>query len=241
MKKLIYEAEVIKVSTRHILCFCTSFHLKYFLTSFSENTFALLLPSFQNSIFPKYIFGTFLLVICAKNTSNSTFSSIIFAPKLSLFYGSKTTKKPKSDRIDNSNVSFSHFFHISENARQFWLTATRQLGVPLWSTTLLMDFQGQKFTYIASINSWVVALELLMFFLLQKFIHGGWPKILTSCDSSLRKCTIKSHFNLDTPRTTCIKMHYIYLLILWILITLCFMSWKKYEFQKLSILIQNWL
>ena len=150
MKKLIYEALVIKVSTRHILCFCTSFHLKYFLTSFSENIFALLFPSFQNSIFPKYIFGTFLLVICAKNTSNSTFSSIIFAPKLSLFYGSKTTKKPKSDRIDNSNVSFSHFFHISENARQFWLTATRQLGVPLWSTTLLMDFQGQKFTYIAS-------------------------------------------------------------------------------------------
>ena len=75
---------------------------------------------------------------------------MIFAPKLSLFYGSKTTKKPKSDRIDNSNVSFSPFFHISENARQFWLTATRQLGVPLWSTTLLMDFQGQKFTYIAS-------------------------------------------------------------------------------------------
>ena len=84
----------------------------------------------------------------------------------------------------------------------------------------------------SSINSWVVALELLMFFLLQKFIHGGWPKILTSCDSSLRKCTIKSHFNLDTPRTTCIKMHYIYLLILWILITLCFMPWKKYEFQS---------
>ena len=97
----------------------------------------------------------------------------------------------------------------------------------------------------SSINSWVVALELLMFFLLQKFIHGGWPKILTSCDSSLRKCTIKSHFNLDTPRTTCIKMHYIYLLILWILITLCLMSWKKetnfkVDSKLIRKLIQSW-
>ena len=94
----------------------------------------------------------------------------------------------------------------------------------------------------SSINSWVVALELLMFFLLQKFIHGGWPKILTSCDSSLRKCTIKSHFNLDTPRKTSIKMHYIYILMLWFPIILCFMSWKKEtNFKVDSKLIQSWL
>ena len=62
-----------------------------------------------------------------------------------IFYGFKA-----KCRIWQNLMSFFDFFHISENARQFWLTATRQLGVPLWSTTLLMDFQGQKFTYIAS-------------------------------------------------------------------------------------------